>query len=75
MTRTKNRSGILKTIEATQWRKSSYCSNATCVEVARVKDNYLIRDSKSPAIAPLSFTAEEWTAFVRGVNEGQFAFE
>ncbi|MEV6600315.1 DUF397 domain-containing protein [Actinoplanes sp. NPDC051346] len=65
----------MKTIEATQWRKSSYCSNATCVEVARVKDNYLIRDSKSPAIAPLSFTAEEWTAFVRGVNEGQFAFE
>ncbi|MFC3385724.1 DUF397 domain-containing protein [Couchioplanes caeruleus subsp. azureus] len=43
--------------------------------MARVEDNYLIRDSKDPDIAPLSFTAEEWAAFVRGVNEGQFAFE
>ncbi|MFI5494382.1 DUF397 domain-containing protein [Actinoplanes sp. NPDC051859] len=65
----------MNTIAVPQWRKSTYCSNATCVEVARVEDNYLIRDSKSPAIAPLTFTAEEWTAFVRGVNEGQFAFE
>jgi hypothetical protein len=65
----------VSTTEAPQWRKSSYCSNGTCIEVAEVAGEFLIRDSKSPAQSPLRFTADEWTAFVRGVNEGQFTFE
>lgn len=64
----------MSVIETPEWHKSSYCTNGTCIEVAQVADEYLIRDSKSPAQAPLRFTAEEWTAFVRGVNEGQFSF-
>jgi hypothetical protein len=58
-----------------KWHKSTRCGNNTCVEVARVNDDeYLVRDSKNPNIAPLSFTAEEWTAFVDGVAAGEFRF-
>ena len=56
------------------WRKSSRCGNATCVEVAKVDDQYLIRDSKNPDAAALSFTEEEWNAFVAGVTAGEFRF-
>jgi hypothetical protein len=62
-------------LEAPQWRKSSYCSNGTCIEVAKQDDQYLIRDSKNPDIAPLRFTTDEWTAFAKGFNEGQFRFD
>jgi hypothetical protein len=57
-----------------KWVKSSRCSNNACVEVAKVEDQFLIRDSKSPGVAPLSFTEDEWVAFVNGVNAGEFRF-
>lgn len=57
-----------------KWRKSTRCGNATCVEVAKVADQYLIRDSKRPDAATLSFTEEEWVAFVEGVAAGEFRF-
>ncbi|WP_430781090.1 DUF397 domain-containing protein [Actinoplanes sp. G11-F43] len=56
------------------WRKSSRCGTSTCVEVAKVEDQYLIRDSKNPEVAALSFTKDEWDAFVEGVAAGEFRF-
>ncbi|GAA1586549.1 DUF397 domain-containing protein [Actinoplanes couchii] len=56
------------------WRKSSRCGTSTCVEVAKVEDQYLIRDSKNPEVAALSFTKDEWDAFVQGVAAGEFRF-
>jgi len=56
------------------WRRSSRCGSTTCVEVARVDDQYLIRDSKNPDAAALSFTKDEWVAFVEGVTAGDFQF-
>jgi Domain of unknown function (DUF397) len=56
------------------WRKSSKCANGTCVEVAKIGDQYLIRDSKSPDAATLAFTEEEWVAFAEGVTAGEFRF-
>ncbi|GAA0437877.1 DUF397 domain-containing protein [Actinoplanes hulinensis] len=56
------------------WRKSSRCGTSTCVEVAKVNDQYLIRDSKDPEAAPLSFDQSEWDAFVEGVAAGEFRF-
>jgi hypothetical protein len=56
------------------WVKSSRCGNTTCVEVARVGDEYLIRDSKDLSMAPLRFTQEEWVAFAEGVKAGEFRF-
>jgi len=57
------------------WRKSSRCGNTTCVEVAKIGDEYLIRDSKDLSIAPLRFTPEEWAAFEAGVKDGEFRFQ
>lgn len=37
-------------------------------------DQFLVRDSKRPEVAPLTFTKEEWVAFVEGVNAGEFSF-
>ena len=56
------------------WRRSSRCGSTTCVEVAKVEDQYLIRDSKNPGAPALSFTKDEWEAFVLGVNSGEFQF-
>ena len=58
-----------------QWRKSSRCSSNACVEVAKVDEEYLVRDSKNPDSAPLAFTADEWLAFVGGVKRDEFRFE
>ncbi len=60
--------------DSPQWRKSSRCGTNTCVEVAKVDGEYLVRDSKNPNMAPLAFTAAEWNAFVQGVNAGEFSF-
>ena len=56
------------------WRRSSRCGTTTCVEVAKVGDQYLVRDSKNPDAAALSFTPQEWDAFVLGVSAGEFQF-
>jgi hypothetical protein len=57
------------------WRKSSRCGSSSCVEVAQVGDQYLVRDSKNPDQTALTFTADEWTAFVAGVEAGDFRFQ
>jgi hypothetical protein len=59
---------------APAWRKSSRCGTSTCVEVAKVDDQYLVRDSKNPEAPALSFTQAEWNAFVEGVAAGEFRF-
>ncbi|ETA00300.1 hypothetical protein CcI6DRAFT_04304 [Frankia sp. CcI6] len=57
------------------WRKSSY-SNAKgeCVEVAFLDGGLVaLRDSKNHGTGPaLVFTSAEWSAFVRGVTDGEF---
>jgi hypothetical protein len=60
---------------APNWKRGNACSGANCVEVAKVANHVLIRDSKSPDVAPLSFTQEEWVAFVKGVENGEFRFQ
>jgi hypothetical protein len=55
------------------WRRSSYCGTNACVEVAESAGQYLVRDSKNPDVPPFVFTTEEWTAFVRGVQAGEFS--
>ena len=56
-----------------EWQKSSYCGSAACVEVAVTSQAVLVRDSKNPENAPLSFTKDEWSAFVQGVRAGEFS--
>jgi Domain of unknown function (DUF397) len=54
---------------------SSFCSLGNCVEVGRSPDGtVLVRDTKDPVRRALTFTDEEWTAFVAGVKAGEFDF-
>jgi len=57
-----------------QWSRSSYCGTGACVEVAKVADQFLVRDSKNPDTPALTFTADEWTAFLDGAAAGEFRF-
>lgn len=61
--------------QSAQWLRSSYCGTNACVEVAEVSGQFMVRDSKNPAVAPLSFTRDEWVAFVRGVKANEFGGE
>jgi hypothetical protein len=56
------------------WRKSSYSSNTgNCVEVARNLPGVVaVRDSKDPSGPALTFTPDEWRAFLSGASEGEF---
>jgi Domain of unknown function (DUF397) len=56
------------------WRKSSWCSTNSCVEVADLPDGGVaVRDGKQPISAPvLVFSTQEWQAFISGVNAGEF---
>ena len=66
---------MTETARRPEWRRSGKCASGTCIEVARVDDHYLIRDSKNPDSTPLIFTADEWLAFVSGVKRDEFRFE
>ncbi|MFI5895502.1 DUF397 domain-containing protein [Actinoplanes sp. NPDC051513] len=54
------------------WRKSSFCSDNACVEVAFDGDVVALRDGKNPNLAELRFTRTEWVEFVRGVEKDEF---
>ncbi|XVU25852.1 DUF397 domain-containing protein [Actinoplanes sp. CA-054009] len=58
-----------------RWQRSRRCSSGTCVEVAQADGNILVRDSKNPEGAILSFDPSEWRAFVEGVKQDEFSFE
>ncbi len=59
--------------EQPKWQRSSACTAGNCIEVAKDGDRYLVRDSRNTSTAPLSFSAEEWDAFVHGVKEDEFS--
>ena len=55
------------------FRRSSYCHNGSCVEVALGDDgSALVRDSRDPDGPTLAFTADEWADFLRGAKAGEF---
>ena len=53
-------------------RVSSFCSDAGCVGVVTENSSVLVVDTKDLDAAALSFTREEWAAFVAGVKNGEF---
>lgn len=57
----------------TEWRKSSFSGTNACVEFRTTADHVLVRDTKdNGAGATLTFTNDEWTAFLAGVRAGEF---
>jgi hypothetical protein len=58
-----------------EFKISSYCSFGGCVEVGRTPEGAVkVRDTKDRAQEALTFTDEEWAAFVAGVKAGEFDF-
>jgi Domain of unknown function (DUF397) len=57
-----------------RWLKSSYSTGASgnCVEVATMRTEVGVRDSKDRSGPALLFGAVSWSAFVVGVRSGQF---
>jgi Domain of unknown function (DUF397) len=73
-------SGISGAINArdipSAWIKSTYSgpTGGDCVEVAFLDDGQVaMRNSRDPDGPALVFTQAEWTAFVGGLRDGQFA--
>ncbi|MES2658034.1 MAG: DUF397 domain-containing protein [Verrucomicrobiota bacterium] len=66
----KNKFGI----KDSDFTKSSWSKNnpKTCVAVAIKPDCVAVRDTKDPQNTTLLFTPDEWTAFIKGVKEGEF---
>ena len=55
------------------WRKAAKSgSNGACVEVRDRGEAIDVRDSKNPSGAVLTFTPDEWAAFLNGVRKGEF---
>ncbi|MFL6077892.1 MAG: DUF397 domain-containing protein [Mycobacteriales bacterium] len=56
-----------------RWRKSTRSFDDTaCVEVALADTGVLVRHSRRRSGAVLSFSPEEWRAFVAGVKACEF---
>lgn len=53
------------------WRRSSFCGESTCVEVAPHDGDVLVRDGKNPAQPHLSFSRADWNAFLDLIESGQ----
>jgi Domain of unknown function (DUF397) len=53
------------------FRKSSFSApDGGCVEVGAADERLLVRDTKNRDGAVLSFTSQQWNAFVDGVRAG-----
>jgi hypothetical protein len=61
-----------KIIATTQWRRSSYCADGACVEIAEHGDDVLMRDSKHPEQPFLRFDRTTWRDFIDAVANGEF---
>lgn len=59
---------------AATWVKSNRCEASSCVEVAYVDNEILVRSSADATSPVLRFTRDEWVAFVGGVRDGDFDF-
>ncbi len=58
------------------WTTSSFSNGAggMCVEAGAFDGGVIVRDSKNPTGATLSFSRAEWAAFVDGVENGEMRF-
>jgi hypothetical protein len=54
------------------WVKSSLCSAEGCVEVEHRGKGVAVRNSRNPGGGELVFTPAEWSAFLGGVELGEF---
>jgi hypothetical protein len=54
------------------WRKSTASGAGNCVEIAFADGSILVRSSRDPLGAVLSFSRQEWLAFLERAGKGEF---
>jgi hypothetical protein len=56
------------------WQKSSFSQNlVNCVEVQHPDEHTIaVRNSNFPDKGIVTFTADEWNAFIKGAKAGEF---
>ena len=54
------------------WRVALRCNGGACIRVAPYENQVIIGDSKKPEGPVLTYSRDEWHAFVDGVREGDF---
>lgn len=56
------------------WRRAAACDNSggSCVEVADLGEQVLVRDSKDATGPELKFSREEFDVFAAGIVAGDF---
>ena len=60
----------------TTWHKgTASAQSGNCVEVAIVDESVLVRNSRYPLGPMLSFSRQEWAAFLEGVTNGEFTVD
>lgn len=61
------------TADGLGWKRSSFCSNGACVEIAQ-GDEVMVRDSKTKDVGAevLRFTQAGWGEFVDRVRTGDY---
>jgi hypothetical protein len=60
----------------TTWHKGTTSgADGNCVEVAIVDESVLVRDSRYPLGPILSFSRQEWAAFLEDVTNGEFTVD
>ncbi|MFF0377979.1 DUF397 domain-containing protein [Actinoplanes missouriensis] len=74
MMKTKDWGGSTMHDTTTEWRRSSFCADTSCVEVAGSGDSVLIRDGKRRDQGEhLEFSKEDWAGFLRDIEGGRYA--
>jgi hypothetical protein len=61
--------------EDPEFTKSTFSGGVNCLEVARVGDWVLLRNSRCPETELMRLTMDEWHAFRLGVQHGEFRFD
>lgn len=54
------------------WRVAHPCHNGNCVRVAVQGDMIIVGNTRHPAGPVLTYSRDEWDAFVDGVRRGDF---
>jgi hypothetical protein len=54
-----------------EYKTSSFCSGGDCVEVGMQEGVVAVRDTKDRS-RELTFSSQEWAAFVAGIKRGAF---
>jgi uncharacterized protein YbjT (DUF2867 family) len=59
-------------LDQAQWRR---CNNGNCVEVTMLDERVWVRGSQDAGGVVLSFSIDEWSAFLDGAKRGHFDLE